>query len=239
MADFKEKDTAERSAAGHEVPARLGPHGMVVPIPLLTQLVLEGRVFVAGHGIEETATSTLNAAAIDEQKPMFHLRAPTGGTIVVPLSVTCRIHAEGGAAPVFRFGYVQADRVAAGSGTDQSATVLSAMGGTQVRRAQAILEHTVTGTTAITANENVGLSLRDNMVDNLISAEMIATDSNIETVARGVLEWKWEPPAPIMLYKSSALCIWGATNNATQTSWSMVWQWAELDAGKYRPDYLI
>lgn len=238
MADFRVQETAARVGASAPSPARLGRHGQIVPIPLLMALTLEGRVFTAGHGIEETATSNVASGTFDEQKPMFHLRAPTGGTIVVPISVTVRMHAEGGAAPVIRFAYVQADRIAAGSGTSQEATILSCMGGTQIRRAQAILEHTVTSTTAITNDENVALMTRDSMLDNIISAEMIAADSAIETPSRGTLEWVYEPIVPFMLYKGSALAAWSNTNTSSST-WSMVWQWAELDAGKYLPDHLL
>ena len=237
MADFREQDTAARVSAGAPAQARIGPPGMVVPIPLLMALTMEGRVFTAGHGIEETATSNLNNATFNEQSPMFHLRAPTGGTIVVPIQVIVRMHGEGGNTPNLRFAYVQADRIAAGSGTSQEVTILSCMGGTQIRKAQAILEHTVTSTTAITNDENVALMIRNDMRDNLISAEMIAADSAIETPNRGTLEWVYEPIAPFMLYKGSALAVWSNTDTAS-TTWSMVWQWAELDAGKYLAAHL-
>jgi len=233
VVDFKAKHAAANVPSGEEAAARIGQSGEIVDLSLLWQLTLEGRAFYGGHGIEETATSTFNGT-LDEQKPMFTLYAPTGGTIVVPLSAQIRIHVEGGAAPSLYLGYVQLPRFATATATGMGPSVLNTLGGNP-RPHQAILQHTSTAITAITDSQNILLGRRANILDNLISAEMLATDQRTEAPGNPVLEYEWEPFGPIMLYKGSGLAFWTATNNATATTYSVTWKWVELPSEIYLP----
>ncbi|KKN67789.1 hypothetical protein LCGC14_0458220 [marine sediment metagenome] len=229
--DFVSRHAASRVGVGVAGPARVNQAGEVVPMPLLWQLASEGRVFIGGHGIEETATDS--ETTLSEQTPSFALFAPAAGTVVLPIAVSIRMHADGGAASEMYAAYVQADRLAAGSGTSMDA--LNTLGGPSPRTSNAILEKTLSATTAIPDDENVMFFRRANILDNIISAEMATLDPRVESPMNNSLEFTWLPPGPVALYKGSGIAFWNKTGS-TDATYTATFYWAELPSSVYLPD---
>ena len=65
--DFVARHNPTRIATGATAPARMNQAEEMVQIPWVTQLCLEGRIFVAGTGIAEAGVDS--EAALDDQTP--------------------------------------------------------------------------------------------------------------------------------------------------------------------------
>ena len=228
MGEFVARHLATRAGPGNVQEARLNHVGEIVGLPYLWQLSLEGRLFMAGHGLEETATDS--EASLNETKPNFALTAPASETVVVPLSMTIRMHDEGGATPQLYATYVQESKSVLGAGTAH--TPLNLLGGLTPKSARAQAQHTLTGIDTFVDGENVMLTRRGNILDDLITAEMVATDANLETPGLGILEYTWEPKYPIMLYQGSSILFYMVTGTS-DSKWSHTAVWAELPSDPY------
>lgn len=230
--DFVVRHAAARVGSGLRAPARVNQAGELVEMPLLWDLALQGRVFVGGHGIEETATDS--ESTLQDQTPMFALFADTGGSSVVfPLSIQVRLHADGGAASELYAAYVQSDVMDAGTGT--SMDILNCLGGVNPRVPNAKLEKSLASVTAFGDNANVMFMRRADILDEILAAEMITRDAQVEMPGRNTLEYVWTPPSPYALYKGSSIAVFAKTAS-TDSTWSATFFWAELDASVYLPD---
>ena len=214
--------------------ARVNQAGETVAIPWLTQMGLEGRIFYAGHGIEEAGHDS--AAALDDTTPSFALSAPAVDWVVIPLWFRAYFDTEGGAAPVWLWAYVQATKGVNGAGT--AVTAINGLGGTDPRAAQGTAQHSLSSVTAITAAQNVVLGERTQLLDNFQSAEAVATDDNIETPGgKSTFEFHWncnDTVAPITLWKGSSVLFYAGTGT-TDSKYNYSCAWVEIPAGVYVP----
>jgi len=171
------RSNATRVAAGATVGARTNLAGEIVSTPWETQMMLEGRVFIAGTGLEENGIAGI--AAIDETTPVFGLVAPAGGVVMIPLWIRVYYDTEGAAAQTMHWYYVQADKAAYAAGTVLPA--INCLGGSTPRVAQGRLLYTLTGVTATTSAQNVVIEERAHVLDNFWSIEGVTTLANQET----------------------------------------------------------
>ncbi len=214
---------------GVSVNQRLNKAREAINTPWETQMMLEGRVFVAGTGAEETGIAGI--AALDIQTPVFALVAPAGGVVLVPLWFKAYYDTEGAAAPAgLELIYCQLTKAAFSAGTELPA--INCLGGSNPRTAQGKFQHTLTSLTDITSAQNVALTQREHILDNLQSGEMIATDANIERFDTSTMELNWTPPCPIGLYKGSLIAFY-AIDATSRYNASMAW--VELPADNYLP----
>jgi len=226
---FKALSNAARESSGNAVSGRTNLAGEIVSTPWEIQMLLEGRVFCAGTGIEEAGVAGI--AALDEQTPVFGLVAPAGGVVMLPLWFKVHYDTEAGAAPVdMHLAYVQASKAAFSAGTEM--TAINALGGDNPRAAQGKLQSTLTALTAITAAEYIALTSRLHILDNLQSAEMVATDVNIETMDRSPMELVWKPSFPIGLYNGAGIYFYAI--DAT-SRFNVAVAWIEVPADVYLP----
>ena len=234
MANYTAAHSAGRVGDTVAGPARINQAGMLVPFPFLTQLALEGRVFMAGHGLEETATD--GEASLDETTPTFVLSAPAGGTVVIPIWAECRMHAEGGAAPDIYCSYVGVDRSSM-TKTDLDVVPVGRLTA-NATSSKALAAKTVSAVTAITSAQTVLLGRRANILDNIISAEMVTTLASEETLERNTLAIKFpfwqEFGGAFALYQGQGIMFHTATGTSDST-YSISFMWAELPSSVYVP----
>jgi hypothetical protein len=229
MADYIARHSASAVGDATAAAARLNKAGEIVSTPWEIQMMLEGRCFVAGTGAEEAGVAGI--AALDEQTPVFGLVAPSGGTVMIPRVFRVHYDTEAGAAPAdMHLVYVQLDKGAT-SGTELPA--LNCLGGENPRAALGSLRHTLTALTAITSAQNVSLTSRLHILDNLQSAEMVATDANIETMDRSPMELIYDcRQFPIGLYGASALLFYAIDATAR---YNVSAAWIEVPSNIYVP----
>ena len=234
--DFIARHNPTRIATGAEAPARINQAEELVQIPWFTQLCLEGRIFVAGHGIEEAGVDS--EATLDDQKPSVALSAPLGGTIVIPLYFRAYFDTDGGAAPSVLYAYVQADKGIAGSGT--AVTSLSCLGGVSPRRAQAVFQNSLSSITASVAAENVVVSERTHLIAAMIGTEAATTVQGVEVFAPdgggtgSSFEFIWKPDGiPVTLKGGSSMLFYAHTGSG-DSKYNYTMAWAELDEDDYR-----
>jgi len=229
MTDSIARGAATRVASGNAAAIRLNNAGEIVSTPWEIQMMLEGRVFVAGTGIEEAGVAGI--AALDEQTPVFGLVAPAGSVVIVPLWFKVHYDTEAAAAPAnMHLAYVQADKAAYSAGT--AMTAINALGGSNPRTAQGKLQHTLTALTAIVAAEYVALTSRLHILDNLQSVEMATTRDNVETMDRSPMELSWVPTFPIGLYKGASILFYAIDATAR---YNVAAAWVEVPADVYLP----
>lgn len=226
-----EVKTSASSAAADAavVNQRLNKAREAVNTPWEIQMMLEGRVFVAGTGIEEAGVAGI--AALDDTTPVFGLVAPAGDVVIIPLWLRFYYDTEAGAAPAdMHVAYVQADKSAYSAGTELPA--INCLGGSNPRSAQGKLQHTLTSVTAITAAQNVVLTSRLHILDNLTSVEAATGKTALETFNDSTHEMNVKPPIPIGLYGGSALYFYAIDATAR---YNVSAGWIELPADVYKP----
>mgnify|MGYP001609692851 CR=1 FL=1 len=221
---------------GVSAAARVGKHEMLVKFPFLTQLALEGRVWMAGHGLEETSTDGI-ITTLDETTPTFMLMAPASGTVVLPIWAEFRMHTEGGAAPDAYLSYVGVDRSSGPTKTELDKIPVGRLAANAVT-ASAICAKTITTVTAITSAQTVLLARRAEVLDNLISVEAATTRAQIETFGFDPLALSFDFWArfhgAFTLYQGQSIMF--HTKTATTVSaYGVSFLWAELPASVYVP----
>ena len=107
--------TAARRTTNVRGSARLNQGGEVVMANWLAQLMLDGRIFSAGHGTEETGVTSVTSA--DVQTPTFVLHNDDESVVAIPLWMRVYFEGEGGAAPNLIAGYCQLAKLLDGAGT--------------------------------------------------------------------------------------------------------------------------
>lgn len=212
--------------------ARMNKAGEIVSTPWEYQMMLEGRVFMAGTGLEEAGVD--GEAAINDTTPSWALVAPAGDVVVIPLFFRAYFDTEGGAAPDWHFIYVQADKSAYSAGTNM--TAINALGGSNPRTAQGKLMNTLSSVTALSDAENVIMTERIHILDNFQSTEgATGKGGSIEFPGgKSVMELLWTPPCPIGLYAGSMVAFYTATAT-TDTKYNVAAAWIEIPANIYKP----
>lgn len=232
--NFVSRSAATRIGVGNSGAARINGAEMLVDFPFLLQHALEGRVWMAGHGLEETATD--GEAALDETTPTFMLMAPASGTIVVPIWAEMRMHAEGGAAPDMYLSYVGVDRTGA-TKTDLDKIPVGRLSADAVTSA-AIAAKTISAVTAITSAQTVLLARRADVLDNLISVEAATTRAQIETPHFPTLALEFDFWAKFhgafALYQGQSIMFHTATGT-TDSTYSVSFLWLELPTNPFIP----
>lgn len=222
--------TASAAATGDNSSARLNQAGEIVTVPWLTQMALEGRVFVGGHGVEEAGID--GEAAVNDTTPSFALTAPND-TIVIPLWFRAYFDTEGGAAPDWHLAYCQSSKGVSGAGT--AVTAISTLGGTSPRASAAEAQTSLSGVTAIVAAEYVVLTERIHVLDNYVSAEAATTVAGAEAPGGRYsnMEAVYEfDKTPIALKAGSSVLFYTATGT-TDSKYNYSMCWVELPNDVY------
>lgn len=226
---FISRHTASRIGTGTGGSARINQAEEIVGIPWLTQLSLEGRVFIAGTGIEEAGTDD-DDGVLDEESQVV-LVAPSSGTIVIPLFLRAYFDTEQAQVPGILLNYVQEDK-AWGDSTGTALVKLNCLGGASPRAASALVFAAAVADTAIADGENVTIHERTHLLASFITNEMATTDVAVENMGTSSAEFKWTPEFPIMLFAGSALSLMCYTPTA-RSKYNVTVSWAELDSSVY------
>lgn len=200
-------------------------------VPWLMQRGFEGNVYIAGHGLEETATD--GEAALDETTPTFVLLAPAAGTIVIPIYAEMRMHTEGGAAPDAYLSYVGVDRASTITKTDLDKLQLNGAATTSA----AIAAKTVSAISAITSPQTVLLKRRANVLDNLISVEAVTLQENQETFSRSPLDLEYnfiEKFGGAFVFSGGRGVMFHTATATADSVYSVTFVWAEVPTAVYQ-----
>jgi len=225
------RKNATRASAGNGIVAATNLAEEARSVPWLMQAGFEGKVYIAGHGLEEAATDGI-ITTLSEVTPTFMLMAPAGGTIVIPIWAEVRIMTEGGAAPDAYLSYVGVDR--------SSPPAYTALDKLQINgvstSSDAIVGKTISAVTAFTSAQNVVLARRSAMVDNMISVEGLTTLPSAHTMERNTygLEFNfWDKfGGAFQLYKGTSVMF--HTKTATTVSaYGCTFVWAEVNSSVY------
>lgn len=232
MADFEVKwPLASSGGDGLATGARLNRAREIISTPWLHQLMLEGRMFVAGHGIEEAATD--GYASLDDTTPSVALTVSGTSVVAIPVFFRAYFDTEGGAAPDWHLAYCQASKGVSGSGTAMDK--LNCLGGNNPRTPSAEALHTCSGITAITDAQNVIFTQRIQVLDNYLSVEAATGKTGIEAPGgrysnmEAVYDFK---EFPLGLYDGSSVLFY-ANTGTTDTSYNYTIAWVELPADVY------
>jgi len=225
------RKTATRTSAGV---ANVGATNLAEEmrsIPWLAQLGLEGKVFIAGHGLEEAATDGI-ITTLSEVTPTFVLMAPLTGTIVIPIWGEIRLMTEGDAAPDAYLSYVGVPRVTTTAGTTLDKLQICG----EATSSAALALKTVSAVPAFTSAQNVLLARRSAMVDNMISVEGLTTLPSAHTMERNTygLEYNFMAKfgGAFQLYKGTSVMFHTKTATAV-SAYGCTFVWAELPASIY------
>lgn len=230
VARFK---AAVRPSDGAGANMRVNQAGEGIMTPWLIQMSLEGRVFVAGTGVEEAGVTTETTLA--DTAATFVLAAPSGGKIIIPIRFTTYQDTEGDGANELHLAYCQSDKSGFSGGTIMPA--INARGGSSPPTAVGRFSSTVT-LDAIVAAEYVSLTHRLHIIDNWQSTEAVAGDAaGTEGFGESRFELVYDfldKHVPLSLAEGSFISL--HTNTATTgdtMNASMVW--VELDSNVYIP----
>lgn len=230
MGLFVARKVATAASAGSGIAAATNLAEELRTVPWLMQQGFQGNVYIAGHGLEETATD--GEAAIDETTPTFSLMAPAGGTIIVPIWAEFRMHAEGGAAPDMWLSYVGVDRTNLTTGTSLDKLQINGSATDSLAR---VLK-TVTAVPAITSAQTVLLARRADVLDNYISVEAATTRSQIQSLRFDPLSLEfnfWDKfGGAFQLYAGRSIMFHTATGTSDST-YSATFLWAEVPSATY------
>ena len=199
-------------------------------VPWVLQKSFEGNVYIAGHGLEETATD--GEASLDETTPTFVLLAPASGTIVIPIWAEFRMHAEGGAAPDMYLSYVGVDRASVITKTDLEKLQI----GGSATTSSAIAAKTVSAITAITAPQTVVLARRANILDNIISVEAVTLQESQETPLKNQLALEydfWGKFHGAMTFQGGRGVMFHTSTGTSDSTYSVTFVWIEIPSATY------
>ncbi len=220
---------ASAGSDGAVVNQRLNKAREAINTPWGIQMMLEGRVFMAGTGGEENGVAGI--ADIDEENPIFGLVAPAGGVVLIPLWFRVYLDTEGAAAlEHIALIYVQEAKAAFSAGTEMPA--INCLGGSNPPEAQGKFQSTLSSLTAITSAQNVMLTAREHILIALQSAEAAAGDTNIERLDTSMFELTWKPQFPIGLYEGAGI-YYHAIDATARYNAAMAW--IEVPVGAYLP----
>ena len=225
--------SATRLADGITGPARLNQAHEIIAIPWVTQLMLEGRVFIAGHGVEEAGID--GESSLNEQTPSFALSQASSDVIAIPLFFRAYFDTQGGAAPDMHLTYVQADKAIDGAGT--AVTAISTLGGDSPRVPSAKCQTSLSGITAITSDQMVVLTERLHILNNFVSTEGATTNAGVEGPGRSTMELVWTPEmlfgAPPFGLRNGASLLFYSSTASTDSKYNYTCMWAEVPGAVY------
>lgn len=206
--------------------------------PWLHQLSMEGRLFMAGTGVEEDAVA--GGVALDDTAATFTLVSPLGGNLIIPISFTLARDTEGAnnetTNALLHLAYTQANRNATG-------TLMEAINlrGDQSPAATARFLNTVTLDASVAA-DYVSLSMRIHIIEGWQSTET-AVAGGSETEGFGpqyggfttVFEYNYDflkHHVPLILTEGASISAFtGCDTTADGYNGHMIW--AELPADIY------
>ncbi len=178
------------------------------------QMVADGRVYIAGIGIEDTPIA--DQATLADTTPMLALQAPDSGTVVIPLAVICDIDVEGGdAVAEFDVVFDDADRNCTGTNF------------TDIRNARSDQPNTpkASALTTVTTDAGDGITLMHlEWPTDILSVEAIDEKS-------GSIRWTPEKDmggVPLFLVNGGSLLVYSVTGT-TRTSYVPLLVWAEYN----------
>lgn len=215
-------------ADGDASAARLGRDGSLIVRSHMEQAALNGKLFIAGVGIEGTALT--GRTALDDTTPDIWLQAPAGGNVLIrPTWLEIYVTAEGGAAPDWYLAAIAANIAIATAGTTVTPVSFGKVGATSA----AILQ-TLPTVGAITNAQNVRLSSMENALDNLISVEQATTAAGDREDYQGTKNRiRYEFPFPLYLADGQAIAFYSATGTTGQgLEWTLAF--TEFDSAAYR-----
>ena len=215
-------------ADGTAAALRLGRDGSPIVRSQLEQQGLEGKLFIAGVGIEGTALT--GRTALDDTTPGIWLQSPSGGNVILrPVWFEVLITAEGGAAPDWYLAAIGANIAIATAGTTVTPLSFGKVGLTSA----AILQ-TLPTVGAITSAQNIRLRSSENALDNLISVEHITgANTDKDDYMNSLTVIRYEFPWPLYLADGQALAFYSATGTTGQAfEWTLVY--AEFDSAAHR-----
>jgi len=201
--------------------------GDLITMPWIYKLLLEGRVFIGGMGIEGTDPD--GAGTLAEESPTWMLRA-NNGIVAIPLHIRLQLTTEGGAAPDAYLAYVNTGTgtpIAYTSGT--AGHVSNALGGER-RDPGAVFEYTVTVGTHTSAQDVVLWQTKD-MPDDILTVVGVDVDGgSVETPAGAVstVNIPLYPTIPLAIANGSFLAFYSVTAS-TDSKWRPTFVWAEID----------
>lgn len=229
--NFVARKTATRASAGAGIAAGANLAEMVRIASEPFQWGLEGKVYIAGHGLEEAATDGI-ITTLDDTTPTFVLMAPASGTIVVPIWAEVRIHTEGGAAPDAYLSYVGVDRVSVTTGTALDKLQINGAATSSL----AIVLKTVTAVPTFTSAQTVLLARRANMLNDIISVEGATTVVGQENMGRNTMALEfdfWSKfHGAFQLYGGRSIMFHTVTAT-TVSAYSATFMWAEIESSIY------
>ena len=228
---FVARKIATRASAGAGLAGATNLAEMIRVASEPFQWGLEGKVYIAGHGLEEAATDGI-ITTLDETTPTFMLMAPASGTIVVPIWAEFRMHTEGGAAPDAYLSYVGVDRSSPPSYTALDKLQINGAATSSL----AICGKTISAVTAITSAQTVLLARRANILDNTISVEMATTRAQVENPGLDPLALSfdfWSKfHGALQLYAGRSIMFHTVTAT-TVSAYSVTFLWAEIESSVY------
>mgnify|MGYP001576964487 CR=1 FL=1 len=228
---FVARKTATRASAGAGLAAATNLAEMLRVASEPFQWGLEGKVYIAGHGLEEAATDGI-ITTLDDTTPTFMLMAPASGTIVVPIWAEFRLMTEGGAAPDAYLSYVGVDRSSPPSYTSLDKLQINGSATSSL----AICGKTITAVTTFTSAQNVLLARRAQMLDNGISVEGATTVVGQENMGRNTLALEfdfWSKfHGALQLYAGRSVMFHTVTGT-TVSAYGVTFMWAELESSIY------
>lgn len=214
-------------AQGKVTDPSLNTFGQMIGVPWIYNLMLQGRVYTGGMGIEETHPD--GEGDLDDTNPTYMLRAPDQGVVVIPLYVRLELTTEGGAAPAGYLAHIGTGTnipIAYTSGT--ALQPLNALGG-QRRAANARWEHSVTIGAVSTAQNNI-IWEAANLLNDLITVEGATTVVGVDSVDNRMtaVTIPFYPHIPMGLCRGDMLNFYAETGT-TDSKWCPTFVWAEVD----------
>ena len=231
MASFVGRKTPTRASAGVALAGATNLAEELRTVPWLMQAGFQGNVYIAGHGLEETATDGI-ITTLDETTPTFMLMAPASGTIVIPIWAEIRMHTEGGAAPDAYLSYVGVDRSSPPAYTSLDKLQLNGSATSSL----AIVGKTVSAVAAITSAQTVLLARRANILDNVISVEGATTSPGQELMGRNSLALEfnfWEKFGGAFQLYAGRSVMFHTVTATTVSAYSVTFVWAEVPSATY------
>ena len=226
MAEFIVRNTVGKVAdAGVLKEASVNKFGDLITIPWQYNLLMQGKVFMGGMGIEATDIDGQDES-FEEQDVEYCLKAPDSGTIVIPLYVRVQLTTEGGAAPDFYLTYVNTNLntpIAISAGT--ACTVINCLGGQHAAN-EAKCYYTATSA-EYTSAQNVVLWQNKDAPDDLLSVVGVDADGgHIEAMDNRISAKTIPlfPHIPIGLAKGASLNLYASTQTSdSKTRPTFVW----------------
>lgn len=219
--------SASFGADGTAAAMRLGRDGSAIVRSHVEQLALEGKIFIAGVGLEGTALTGTTSLA--ETTPSIWLQSPAGGNVLIrPLWFEALVSAEGGAAPDWYLSVVTQSIAISTAGTTVTPQSIGKVGLTSA----AVLQTGPT-TAAWTNAQNVRLRSSENALDNLISVENATTANGVDDYMNSRTTIRYEFPFPLYLADGQAFAFHAATGT-TGTDYEWILVYAEVNSAAYR-----